>query len=342
MKKLAGQMKKLSKKPPYVPYTRVKGVQTKFRKERCRYGVSIQSLMRQHACSAVAPEVDSGWRPAKVGWRYMSSLCNWSSGSFPVLSTEAGLGPSVLTQRLPKTNPATRLPSNFLWWTWCFHYSIRSPSSSAPPVTSAPVILDMDDKAVFRIYANLEAARARHAELKEKDIVFGKAGKWPDEADEVDLGKDLSEDGSSLTWEQWGGLVERGRANTLVLFRLQPSETNPRSPGPGPIRRREWLPIASKHLKDRQVVLHTDGAKAYKLKVPGVIHDNVVRKKKKILVNGKQRWVRPHYTKSYTHTLPNGKKIRVKAGAQVIDRFWGHVRAYLKHSPRRVGSCKLR
>ena len=83
------------------------------------------------------------------------------------------------------------------------------------PVTSVPVILDMDDKAVFRIYANLEAARARHVELKEKDIIFGKAGKWPDvEADEVDLGKDLSEDGSSLTWEQWGGLVERGRANT--------------------------------------------------------------------------------------------------------------------------------
>ena len=44
MKKPAGQMKKLSAKPPCVPYTRVKGVQTKFRKERCRYGVSIQSL----------------------------------------------------------------------------------------------------------------------------------------------------------------------------------------------------------------------------------------------------------------------------------------------------------
>ena len=211
------------------------------------------------------------------------------------------------------------------------------------PVTSVPVILDMDDKAVFRIYANLEAARARHVELKEKDIIFGKAGKWPDvEASEVDLGKDLSDDGSSLTWEQWGGLVERGHANTSGLFRLQPSETNPRSPGPGPIRRREWLPIANKRLKDRQVVLHTDGAKAYKLKVPGVIHDNVVHKKKKICVNGKQRWVRPHYMKSFTHVLPNGKKIRVKAGTQVIDQFWGHVRAYLKHSPRQVGSCKLR
>ena len=48
------------------------------------------------------------------------------------------------------------------------------------PVTSVPVILDMDDKAVFRIYGNLEAARARHVDVKEKDIVFGKAAKWSD------------------------------------------------------------------------------------------------------------------------------------------------------------------
>ena len=280
----------------------------------------------------------------------MSSLCNWSSGSFAFLSTEAGLGPSVLTQRLSKTNPAAaRLPSNFLWWTWCFHYSIRTPSSSAPLCLSwctrdiSASHLGHGRQSCLSNLRESEAARGRHVELKEKDIIFGKAGKWPDvEASEVDLGKDLSDDGSSLTWEQWGGLVERGHANTSGLFRLQPSETNPRAPGPGPIRRREWLPIANKHLKDRQVVLHTDGAKAYKLKVPGVIHDNVVHKKKKICVNGKQRWVRPHYTKSYTHVLPNGKKIRVKAGTQVIDRFWGHVRAYLKHSPRQVGSCKLR
>jgi hypothetical protein len=53
--------------------------------------------------------------------------------------------------------------------------------------------------------------------------------------------------------------------------------------------------------------------------LPGVIHDNVVHKKKRVLINGKQTWVRPHYTKLCTHDLPNGKKIRVKAGTQVID-----------------------
>ena len=95
-------------------------------------------------------------------------------------------------------------------------------------------------------------------------------------------------------------------------------------------------------LKDRQVILHTDGAKAYKLALSGVIHNNVVHKKKWLVVNGKQTWVRPHYTKLCRHTLPNGKEIRAKAGTQVIDRFRGHVRAYLKHAARRVGSCTLR
>ena len=60
------------------------------------------------------------------------------------------------------------------------------------------------------------------------------------------------------------------------------------------------------------------------------------------MINGKQTWVRPRYTKLFTHTLPNGKKIRVKAGTQIIDRFWGHVRAYLKHAARLVGSCALK
>ena len=36
------------------------------------------------------------------------------------------------------------------------------------------------------------------------------------------------------------------------------------------------------------------------------------------------------------------RKIRVKAGTQIIDRFWGHVRAYLKHAARLVGSCALK
>lgn len=73
------------------------------------------------------------------------------------------------------------------------------------PVTAVSRILDMDDKPVFRIFANLEVTGARHVEKKEKDIVYGKVEKWCDvEADEVELGKELCEDGSSLKWGPWG------------------------------------------------------------------------------------------------------------------------------------------
>ncbi len=54
-----------------------------------------------------------------------------------------------------------------------------------------------------------------------------------------------------------------------------------RAPGPGPIRKRDWAPLARRHLEGKKVILHTDGARAYTLKVPGVLHDNVVHMKKK-------------------------------------------------------------
>lgn len=49
---------------------------------------------------------------------------------------------------------------------------------------------------------------------------------------------------------------------------------------------------------------------------------------------GKITWVKPRYTKPWTHTLPEGKKLTVKAGTQIIDRFWGHslLEAYAQES----------
>ena len=65
----------------------------------------------------------------------------------------------------------------------------------------------MDDKAVFRIYQNLEVTRARHIEMKEKTVHFGNTQTWADvEADDVDSGKEFSEDAQSASWEQWGSL----------------------------------------------------------------------------------------------------------------------------------------
>ena len=65
--------------------------------------------------------------------------------------------------------------------------------------------------------------------------------------------------------------------------------TAPRAPGPGPIRKRDWRHIGKKLLRDRHVVSHTDGARAYKLRIPGVMHCNVVHKKNESLST--RRWV---------------------------------------------------
>ncbi|CAE7827020.1 unnamed protein product [Symbiodinium sp. CCMP2592] len=76
------------------------------------------------------------------------------------------------------------------------------------------------------------------------------------------------------------------------------------------------------------VVLHSDGARAYKLKVPGVMHCNVVHKKKKVKVDGKVRWVKPHYTKVYSIKLPTGDQMKVKCnmwtvtGKMLDTLFW--------------------
>lgn len=155
-----------------------------------------------------------------------------------------------------------------------------------------------------RIYHNLECVRAQHVCQKQKNIKCGAHQAWADvEADEVDLGKEVPMDKKAAKWEQWGGIVERGHPGTLLLFRLSPKSTAAQAPGPGPIRRRDWKPVASKFLKNRKVILHTDGARTYKMSVPAILHDNVfIHKKKKVVIGGKTTWIKLRYTKMWTHT----------------------------------------
>ena len=129
-------------------------------------------------------------------------------------------------------------------------------------------------------------------ERQEKSTTYGnpKGSLWVDiEADEVDLGKALVEDGTGeiLKWELWCGVVERGRPSSLRLFRLTPPLSQTRSPGPGPIKKNTWCKVAVSLLQTRKVVLHTDAARAYNLRIPGMLHCNVVRKKKRVYINGK-------------------------------------------------------
>ena len=180
------------------------------------------------------------------------------------------------------------------------------------PVTAAPVALGLDNKPVERMYHNLEMARARHVSMREKRVQYGAVYEWPDvEVDEVDLGKEEVEDDNQkkkTKWAQWGGIVERGRPETLVLVRLNPILTKARAPGPGPIRKRDWKPIARKYLEGKNLILHSDGARTYKMRIDGVLHDSVVHQKKKVKVNGKTMWQKPHYTKLTLTPSPVGRK----------------------------------
>ncbi|CAE7843474.1 unnamed protein product, partial [Symbiodinium microadriaticum] len=192
------------------------------------------------------------------------------------------------------------------------------------------LLFDIAKKPVENIYKNLEVARSMYVIAKEKSITYGG---WRDvEVDEVDVGKfvDTSvHDVKNTSWEQWGGMVERGNPATLRLFRLNPSKTKKNAPGPGPIKKRDWAPVARKHLMNKNVVLHSDGARAYTMEFPGIKHCNVVHKKKRQVVNGKAVWVRPHYTKNYVIDIPEQGKVTVKSGTQIIDRFWGTLRTHL-------------
>ena len=208
-------------------------------------------------------------------------------------------------------------------------------------------LLKRNHKFNENLYLRLDAVRAQFVEKKQAKIKFGATDPWPDvEADEVDLRRHWDADAApdvAVEWEQWGGVVERGRPETLVLTRLNPKKTSKIAPGPGPMRRTDWEPFACRRLQNKNVILHTDGARAYRLRLPGVLHDNVVHMKKKMKVNGVWVWIKPAFTKVVEHILPDTKKkLRVKAGTQVIDRLWRHVRSFLEGRTALVGSKTLR
>jgi len=93
------------------------------------------------------------------------------------------------------------------------------------------------------IHSRLYAGRSKLVNITERKINFGI---WRElkgfVGDEVDLGKneDVETPATSKTpivWEIWGGIVEPGAPETLVLFRLEPKNTRRRVPWPGPIRK---------------------------------------------------------------------------------------------------------
>ena len=214
-------------------------------------------------------------------------------------------------------------------------------------------LLPLNHKAIERLSLALDAVKEEYVLLMEPLIVFGGLGHvgddeiapWVDvEADEVDLSKEVVKpaDGSEgyVNWEQWAGVLQRGSRKTLALFRLSPAQTSLRAPGPGPIRKEEWANFANVHLNDRRVCLHSDGARSYKLQVPGMLHDHVVHMKKKIKVGNTTKWVRPFFTKKVVHHVGNAEVTTI-AGTQTIDRFWRTLRTSLVGRTAPVGSPGL-
>eukprot|EP00959_Pyramimonas_sp_CCMP1952_P036121 755621-Pyramimonas_sp.AAC.1 len=144
----------------------------------------------------------------------------------------------------------------------------------------------------------LHAARQRFVEKKEKEIVFGGDKEWVDvEADETVLRAALSVDKKTKAWEQWAGCVERGRPQSLVLWRTNNDTTAPQAPGPGAITKSDWKPFLLSRLQHQKVIFHSDGAGSYKIWADGVLHDWVVHARKRKSICGKRVWLKPTFTK---------------------------------------------
>ena len=153
-------------------------------------------------------------------------------------------------------------------------------------------------------------------------ITFGNDGNdWQEvEVDEVTLSKTLI-DKKKYRWGNFIGLIARGVPRSLWISRLPDRDTALRAPGPGPIRSKDWEPIAKALIDNKGVILHSDSARAYKKNFRRMARTMVIHCKK--WKNGV--WVRPHFTKVRKVDC-NGKAKYVKSGTQMIDGVWSLMR----------------
>ena len=231
---------------------------------------------------------------------------------------------------------------------------------------SAHILLGVNHKLIGGIYKRAAQVRRLYVEDKEKEIEFGNGKNWQDvEADDAvflkkfEVVKDVTKKKKATqgkkwkgkgkrkwkrqaTWEQWAGIIQRGKPSSLVLKRTKTSATKASAPGPGAIKKFDWKPLGTKHLLDRKVILHTDRARSYRLRLRGVLHDSVRHSKKLVLRHGKRVLLKPKFVVTVKHTLPGGRKIKVKAGTQVIDRAWRFLKDRITNRSALPGSDAIR
>ena len=102
------------------------------------------------------------------------------------------------------------------------------------PTADSSKILHVNHKAVEDLERRLDDVRRRFVEFQQKTMKVGDGHSWMDvEGDEATFTKTNEADGDQskpIRWEQWLGLVERGRPNSLILERLNPPRTYKRAP----------------------------------------------------------------------------------------------------------------
>ena len=139
-----------------------------------------------------------------------------------------------------------------------------------------------------------------------------------------------------LWWPlNWKHTSQNERSKCIMLcFRFHEiashTETDTkRAPGPGPIKKIQWRPLAKRHLENRKIIFHTDSAWSYKLKLKDVCHDHVVHQKKRVKVRGRRIWRLPTYVKTVEHTLPASSEGRNPSDRPVLAI---HQRSYCHQS----------
>ncbi|CAE7795688.1 unnamed protein product [Symbiodinium sp. CCMP2592] len=195
------------------------------------------------------------------------------------------------------------------------------------------ILTGLGAKAVQSLSQRWRQALVRFVEQQQDSKPFGHLQRWVEcEVDEVTLrGKRC---GNRVAWHQYLGLLERGNRRSLVLVKMKIRTTSVKrtgsgkgSTGPaGPISKEDWKRIGSRYLKNRKILLHSDGARAYRyVKIPGVVTDAVKNKK-----------LRPVYAALWKHRLPRDQAkalagslkqsetdvMWVQKGTQLIDNVW--------------------
>ena len=98
------------------------------------------------------------------------------------------------------------------------------------PLSSIHLVTNLNHKAIERMDHNLCLLRKGYVERVQKDMAFGgKKNAWQDvEVDESVFDKKLipleeaESPSKTMMWEQWVGMVQRGKLESLALIRLSP------------------------------------------------------------------------------------------------------------------------